>query len=49
MESEYVGVSPFRCLESIYGHEYEYISFLAQEYKYISPWEKSIWAQTVSI
>ena len=25
------------CLESIYGHEYEYISFLAPEYEYNYP------------
>ncbi len=30
-------VNPFSCLESIYGHEYEYILFLALEYKYIYP------------
>ena len=28
-------LNPFSCLESIYGHEYEYISFLAPEYEYI--------------
>ena len=27
----------FCCLESIYGPGYEYISFLAPEYKYIYP------------
>ncbi len=28
-------LNPFSCLESIYGHEYEYISLLAPEYEYI--------------
>ncbi len=32
MEAEYISF-----LESIYGHEYEYISFLALEYEYIYP------------
>ncbi len=37
ISSTVIGVSPFSCLESIYGHEFEYISFLAQEYEYIYP------------
>ena len=30
-------MNPFSRLESIYDHEYEYISFLACEYEYIYP------------
>ncbi len=42
LESEYIfpffmEYREFSCLESIYGHEYEYISFLAPEYEYIYP------------
>ena len=37
IQESIICVNPFSCLESIYDHEYENISFLALEYEYIYP------------